>query len=163
MKLARSSALGVLGVLGVLGAGGLAAAQEGLIVDPWAHAVSALFAPKGDQAPAPAPRAVGVRPFSVQHSAPPAVVPVGPPLREGSVDPTAPLAVGSVEALEPAVADPWVEAAPAAAPTPHRATPTQWAWQIREIVDPWAKGPVAVAATDPSIVDPWAPHPRSRY
>lgn len=163
MKLARSSTLRVLGVLGVLGAGGLAAAQEGLIVDPWPHAVSALFPPKPAPAPAPAQRPVGVTAFSVQQAAPPAVVPVGPPLREGAVDPSAPLAIGSVDVLEPAVADPWVESVPAAAPTPHHVTPTQWAWQIREIVDPWAKGPVAVAATDPSIVDPWAPHPRSRY
>lgn len=147
----------MLGALGVLGAGGLAAAQEGLIVDPWAHAVSALLPSKAAPAPAPAKLGVGVASFPIEHSAP-AVVPVGPPLREGTVDPHAPLAVGSVEPL-----DPWIEAAPAAEPTPHRVTPTQWAWQIREIVDPWAKGPLAVAATDPSIVDPWAPHPRSGY
>jgi hypothetical protein len=162
MKLARSSALGVLGILGVLGVGGLAAAQDGLIVDPWAHAVSALLPSKAAAAPAPAKRSVGVASFPVEHAAAPAVVPVGPPLREGAVDPKAPLAVGSAGPLD-ATVDPWVEPSPAAAATPHRVTPTQWAWQIREIVDPWAKGPVAVAATDPAIVDPWGPRPQGRY
>src|SRR5690348_3840339 len=107
MKLARSSALGVLGILGVLGVGGLAAAQEGLIVDPWEHAVSALFPPKADPAPAPAKRAVGVASFPLERAAP-AVVPVGPPLRDGTTDPKAPLAVGPSEPLDAAV-DPWVE------------------------------------------------------
>jgi len=158
MKLARSSALGVVGALGVLGMGGLAAAQEGLIVDPWEHAVSALL-PK---AASPATPHVGVASFPIEVPALPAVVPVGPPLRQGTADPKAPLAVGPVEALD--AVDSWVEPSPGAASASRRTTaPSQWAWEIREIVDPWAKGPVASAAPDPLIVDPWSPRARSRY
>jgi len=155
VKLAQSAALAALGVLSVLGMVGLAAAQEGLIVDPWGHAVSALFPPKAD--PAPATRPVGVASFPIEHSAAaPAVVPVGPPLREGTADPHAPLVVAPAEPLDAAV-----ESGPTA--SLHHATPSQWAWEIREIVDPWAKGPVAVAATDPLIIDPWAPRLPRRY
>jgi hypothetical protein len=157
----RSSALGVAGLLGILGVGGLALAQDGLIVDPWQHAVASLLPPKAEAVSVPGP--VGVASFPIEHpTRAPAVVPVGPPLRGGASDPGAPLSVAPAGPLD-AVVDPWVEAPAHAPPSLHRATPSQWSWQLREIVDPWAKGPLAVAATDPLIVDPWAPRSESRY
>jgi hypothetical protein len=87
---------------------------------------------------------------------------VGPPLREGAADPGTALRVDPDAPLD-AIVNPWVEAPAHVAPARDRATAAQWAWEIREIVDPWAKGPVAVAVTDPLIIDPWAPPPQSRY
>lgn len=145
-------------VVAFFAVGGLAYAQDKLIVDPWKHAVSALF-----ETPVSAPqgptRAVGVASFPIEPSssphasspkAAPAVVPVGPPLVEAPVDPWVTLAVGPAAPTDE-VLDPWARA-PA---KPHRSV-TDWAFQIREIVDPWARGPIAVAQRDPLIVDPWA-------
>jgi hypothetical protein len=142
-------------VVGVLGLGGLAMAQEGLIVDPWTHP-NAL--PRV-QATAPAARTVlsSSRPARVvARKAAPSVVPVGPPLdvrtNEGAVVP-----LGS--ALHDDLVDPWASDSERATEAEHRARLTfaqrDWSWEVQEIIDPWAKGPVAVAI-DPAIVDPWA-------
>jgi hypothetical protein len=55
------------------------------------------------------------------------------------------------------VVDPWVRtAAPGRGGLAQHASPSDWAREIREIIDPWANGPLAVASRDPLIVDPWA-------
>ncbi|HEV8548702.1 MAG TPA: hypothetical protein VGQ57_06740 [Polyangiaceae bacterium] len=144
-------------VAAVLGVGGLALAQDELIVDPWHHAVSALFPPT----PAPARSAslpIGVASFPIEARPSPRVVPVGPPLHQEIVDPSAAMPVGAIVPVDAAV-DPWVTPPTAAAGHPllgRHASPSDWATEIREIVDPWSKGPLAVAARDPAIVDPWA-------
>lgn len=149
-------------VVALFAVGGIAYAQDRLIVDPWKHAVSALFETPVS-APQGATRAVGVASFPIEHgSSPharsprtaPAVVPVGPPLVEAPVDPWVTVAVGPVAAAD-TVVDPWAVAPARMDAATHRSV-TDWAFQIREIVDPWARGPIAVAERDPSIVDPWA-------
>jgi len=140
--------------------GGLAYAQDALIVDPWKHAVSALFttpssAPQGET------RAVGVASFPIEpggaqvhaSTAAPAVVPVGPPLVDAPVDPWVSLSVGPVAPTD-SIVDPWAST-PARAEASRRPA-TDWAFRIREIVDPWSRGPIAFAQRDPLIVDPWA-------
>jgi len=143
----------------VVGLGGLAMAQDGLIVDPWHRVVSALGAaaprpPAGDRT---APGRVGVASFPVNAVRPgPTVVPLGPPLSTGS------LTAGVVPmgpAWTDAVVDPWSpvptgRVAIAERPAT-RGAHSDWAREIDEIVDPWKRGPVA-AFTDPIIVDPWA-------
>jgi hypothetical protein len=144
----------------VLGLGGLALAQDGLIVDPWTHP----SLPSLDDAMKPSPgakrapeRPVGVAAFPIDDgSRSPSVVPVGPPL-----DPRA--NAGAVVPMGPAnrdgLVDPWAEQTRHPTDSDRRARLAlahhDWAWEIQEIVDPWAKGPVAVS-TDPLIVDPWA-------
>jgi hypothetical protein len=147
-------------IAALLGLGGLAMAQDGLIVDPWNRAVTALSAPEPAAAvnDRTAPRAVGVASLPVaEPTSGPTVVPLGPPLsvagKAGGVVPIGP--IGS-----DLVVDPWVRPAEggkaqldrsAMARAGHR----DWAHEIDEIVDPWKRGPLAVF-TDPIIVDPWA-------
>jgi hypothetical protein len=143
-------------VAALLALGGVAVAQDRLIVDPWKHAVSTLFPPpKSEPLPEPT-RAVGVASFPIEPPAgAPAVVPVGPPIAEAPVDPW----VGMVVAPVPPgdlVVDPWVGSPARAEAAERRRVAGEWAWRIREIVDPWARGPVAFASRDPLIVDPWA-------
>lgn len=151
MRLASACSVFVL-----LGLGGLALAQEGTIVDPWSHAVSTVLAkraadlPLPDRSAPPRPAAANTRPRQ------PSVVPVGPALRAPSLDPWAFVPPGLAEAGD-GIVDPW--AAPRAAglaPRGVRRPPSAWAREIPEIVDPWAKGPVALVSRDPLIVDPWA-------
>lgn len=142
-------------VVALLAVGGIAFAQDALIVDPWKHAVAALFPSPKSVANSPT-RAVGVASFPIsaeQHKVSPAVVPVGPPLVDAPVDPWVTLSVGP---LAPDIVDPWA-GSPVRAPAKSRQAETDWAFRIREIVDPWARGPVAVAQRDPLIIDPWAP------
>jgi hypothetical protein len=85
------------------------------------------------------------------------VEPVGPPLIV-TVDPWGVVPLAPV--FTDGIVDPWqgshlssrgaTERSPA-----RRRGPTDWARAIEEIIDPWAKGPLAVV-TDPLIVDPWA-------
>ena len=143
-------------VVALLAVGGLALAQDAKIVDPWKHAVSALF-PSPKPVANSATRAVGVASFPIEadpHDARPAVVPVGPPLVDAPVDPWVAVSVGPV-APEDSIVDPWAGSPVRAEAKSHAAA--DWAFRIREIVDPWARGPVAVAQRDPLIVDPWAP------
>jgi hypothetical protein len=143
----------------VLGLGGLALAQDGLIVDPWqrpaAKAVTSAPLPAG----ADRTRSAGARAperESEVATATPSVEPLGPPLTL-TVDPWA------VVPVEPALADqivdPWKGSRLAGhapgRPTERRRGHTDWARAIDEIIDPWSKGPLAVV-TDPLIVDPWA-------
>ena len=136
----------------VLGLGGLAMAQDGLIVDPWRHPSATPF---GDRTKTPGP---GVRSAprlaTPAANAGPAVVPLGPPLalrtNPGAVVPLGP--AGHEDIVDPWAAAPRVTGAER--PTRLFAR-RNWAWEVQEIVDPWAKGPLAVA-TDPAIVDPWA-------
>jgi hypothetical protein len=137
-----------------MAAGGLALAQDGLIVDPWTHAVSGLFASPPTVLHTPT-RAVGVASFSAEaHVAAPAVVPVGPPLVDAPVDPWVTLSFGPAAPTE-SIVDPWA-GTPARSSSGDHPLATDWAFRIREIVDPWARGPVAMAERDPMIVDPWA-------
>jgi hypothetical protein len=144
----------------VLGLGGLALAQDGLIVDPWTHPSPGPFAqttkPAAVAQRAPE-RPVGVASFPIDDGAPsPSVVPVGPPLdsraNAGSVVPLGP-------ASRDGLVDPWAGELRHPTESEHRArlglAHHDWSWEIQEIVDPWAKGPVAVS-TDPMIIDPWA-------
>jgi hypothetical protein len=148
----------------VLGLGGLAMAQDDLIVDPWRHAISSALA----SATTPSPgadrttRPVGVAAFPIEEpglSAPgPSVEPLGPPLNLA----TDPWTVAPVEpTVTDRVADPWAGTRLGAKDqraerhsVAHRGH-TDWAREIDEIVDPWSKGPLAVI-NDPLIVDPWA-------
>ena len=137
--------------------GGLAFAQDGLIVDPWKHAVSALFTLPPPAVSTSPTHAVGVASFPVSvdlHRATPAVVPVGPPLVDAPVDPWVTLSVGPA-ATEDSIVDPWA-GSPVRVETKGRQAAREWSFRIREIVDPWARGPVLVAQRDPLIIDPWA-------
>lgn len=138
----------------VLGLGGFAMAQDGLIVDPWRHP-SATF---GERAKSPYPDAHTARPFATPTArrTGPTIVPLGPPLALRTNP-------GAVVPLGPAghedIVDPWAAsrpASPAERPARLAAAHRNWSWEIQEIVDPWRRGPLAVA-TDPAIVDPWAP------
>ncbi|HEX5099650.1 MAG TPA: hypothetical protein VFV94_09135, partial [Polyangiaceae bacterium] len=76
-------------VAALLALGGLALAQDRLIVDPWKHAVSALL-PEPKSEALPTTRAVGVASFPVEApKGAPSVVPVGPPIVDAPVDPWA--------------------------------------------------------------------------
>jgi hypothetical protein len=143
-------------VAALLAVGGLALAQDRLIVDPWKHAVSALFpTPKSEPLPA-STRAVGVASFPLEPATGPlAVVPVGPPLVDAPVDPWAAVVVAPIAPADDVV-DPWPGSPARADAATSRQVAGEWAWRIREIVDPWARGPVAFASRDPLIVDPWA-------
>jgi hypothetical protein len=137
----------------VLGLGGLAMAQDGLIVDPWRHPSASPF---GDRSKTAYPGARTSRHLALT-TAPktgPSVVPLGPPLalrtNPGAVVPLGP--AGHEDIVDPWAAAPRVTGAE----RPSRLFARRnWAWEIQEIVDPWARGPLAVA-TDPAIVDPWA-------
>jgi hypothetical protein len=145
-------------VAALLAVGGLALAQDGLIVDPWKHGVSALFAAPPPVSHTPT-RAVGVAslPAAKPRTDAPAVVPVGPPLVDAPVDPWVTLSFGPVAPTDTdGIVDPWADS-PARADAASRHAASDWAFRIREIVDPWARGPVAVAQRDPLIIDPWAP------
>jgi len=145
----------------LLGLGGLAMAQDGLIVDPWQRLVSVLAAP---QATAPvANDRTAARPVGTASSpiaapkAGPAVVPLGPPLA-ADAQAVGVFPIGAI--TSPDVVDPWVGSAPsgrasAEHPTAPHSGHADWAHAIDEIVDPWKRGPLAVF-TDPIIVDPWA-------
>jgi len=142
-------------VAALLAVGGLALAHDGTIVDPWKHAVSAVFAAPPSVSPTPT-RVVGVASVPARpHTGSPAVVPVGPPLVDAPVDPWVTLAFGPVAPTD-SIVDPWADA-PARSDAASRRAAGDWAFRIREIVDPWARGPVAVAQRDPLIIDPWAP------
>ena len=145
----------------LLGLGGIAMAQDGLVVDPWQRVVSALTAPTPASHPAndrTGVRPVGTASFAVEETKPgPAVVPLGPPL---SMDAKAigVVPIGPVTSGE--LVDPWRASVqsgrpPSEHPTLARGTHSDWAHEIDEIVDPWKRGPLA-AFTDPIIVDPWA-------
>ena len=86
----------------------------------------------------------------------PSVEPLGPPLVL-TLDPWAVVPVEPV--LTDKIVDPWTGSRLATrgtrSPTTTRRGHTDWARAIDEIIDPWAKGPLAVV-TDPLIVDPWA-------
>jgi hypothetical protein len=143
----------------VLGLGGLALAQDGLIVDPWqrpaAKVVTSAPLPAGADrtgsagAGAPERESEGMPPS-------PSVEPLGPPLAL-TVDPWA--VVPLQPALPDKIVDPWKGSRLAShahgTPTERRRGHTDWARAIDEIIDPWSKGPLAVV-TDPLIVDPWA-------
>jgi hypothetical protein len=145
-------------LIAVLGLGGLALAQEGFIVDPWKRAapsaVNAPPLPVGADRTQPAGE---IRSQGEPVSAGPSVEPVGPPLIV-TVDPWGVVPLAPV--FTDGIVDPWqashlssrgaTERSPA-----RRRGPTDWARAIEEIIDPWAKGPLAVV-TDPLIVDPWA-------
>jgi hypothetical protein len=148
-------------VAAVLGLGGLAMAQDDLIVDPWKRAVSSVLESRRTTAPAnDRTRPVGVASFRVDDEpgakTGPAVVPLGPPLNL-AVDPWA------VVPVEPTfsdrVVDPWAGSRLSSSQTARvaamRRGHSDWAREIDEIIDPWAKGPLAVV-TDPLIIDPWA-------
>lgn len=154
MKVSLASARWVAALLAL---GGLALAQDGLIVDPWKHAVSVLLPPAPKSVPLPAPtRAVGVASFPIDPKADSAaVVPVGPPLVDAPADPWAAMVVAPIAPTD-GVVDPWAGLPARAEATASRRVAGEWAWRIREIVDPWARGPVAFASRDPLIVDPWA-------
>ncbi len=142
-------------LVALLGLGGFALAQEGLIVDPWAHPSST---PRDDVRSPSAASERALRRVNVAalpSKAGPSVVPVGPPLAlraNAGVVPLGP--VGDHEII-----DPWASSASQSIDAEHHArlrlARHDWAWELQEIVDPWAKGPIA-AATDPAIVDPWA-------
>jgi hypothetical protein len=142
-------------LVALLGLGGFALAQEGLIVDPWAHPSST---PSSDvRSPnAAKDQALGhASTAALASKAGPSVVPVGPPLAARANAGVIPLGpVGEHEII-----DPWASAASHPADSDRRSrlrlARHDWAWEIQEIVDPWAKGPI-VAVTDPAIVDPWA-------
>lgn len=156
MKVGFASARWVAALLAM---GGLAFAQDRLIVDPWQRAVSTLFpAPKSQPLPTPT-RAVGVATFPIEHpghaSKAPAVVPVGPPIVDVPTDPWAGMVVAPI-APSDSIVDPWASTPARAETSASRRAAGEWAWRLREIVDPWARGPVAVASRDPLIVDPWA-------
>jgi hypothetical protein len=145
---------------GVLGLGGLALAQDGLIVDPWTREVSRDTA--AATAPVGADRTRQARSGSPVDSQPevanagPSVEPLGPPLVL-TLDPWAVVPVAPV--LTDKIVDPWTGSRLATratrGPLTTRRGHTDWARAIDEIIDPWAKGPLAVV-TDPLIVDPWA-------
>jgi hypothetical protein len=137
----------------VLGLGGLAMAQDGLIVDPWRHPNATPFGER------PSLRSPGVqkaaRLATPGRKTGPSVVPLGPPLALRTNP-------GAVVPLGPAghedIVDPWASSSRStAAERPARlaAAHRNWSWEVQEIVDPWRRGPLAVA-TDPAIVDPWA-------
>jgi len=139
----------------VLGLGGLAMAQDGLIVDPWRHPSATPF---GERAKSPYPGGQRTRQLASPDARKtgPTVVPLGPPLALRTNP-------GAVVPLGPAghedIVDPWTAPARVTArerPARLAAAPRNWSWEIQEIVDPWRRGPLAVA-TDPAIVDPWAP------
>jgi hypothetical protein len=151
-------------LIAVLGLGGLALAQDGLIVDPWKrtvpNAVNAPPAPAGADRTRPTGGGMGSQGEPV-ISAPsvvtPSIEPLGPPLL-ARVDPWGVVPVGPVFTDE--IVDPWKGSHLSALGAPERAParrrgPTDWARAIEEIIDPWAEGPLAVV-TDPLIVDPWA-------
>src|SRR4051794_7958541 len=138
----------------VLGLGGLAMAQDGLIVDPWRHPSATPFGERV-KPPYPGVRTARQLATAVVRKTGPTVVPLGPPLALRTNP-------GAVVPLGPAghedIVDPWTASARLAAPErPARLAAAQrnWSWEIQEIVDPWRRGPLAVA-TDPAIVDPWA-------
>jgi len=143
-------------VAALLALGGLALAQDRLIVDPWKHAVSALFPePKSEPLPAPT-RALGVASFPIDAvKGAPSVVPVGPPIVDVPADPWASMVVAPIAPTD-GIIDPWMGSPARAEAATNRRVAGEWAWRIREIVDPWARGPVAFASRDPLIVDPWA-------
>ncbi|HSU39210.1 MAG TPA: hypothetical protein VLJ38_06575 [Polyangiaceae bacterium] len=137
----------------VLGLGGLAMAQDGLIVDPWRHPSATPF---GERAKSPAPGVPAARRLATPaaRKTGPTIVPLGPPLALHTNP-------GAVVPLGPAghedIVDPWTPTFTAVAhPAPLTAAHRNWSWEIQEIVDPWRRGALAVA-TDPAIVDPWAP------
>jgi len=143
-------------IAALLAVGGLAFAQDRVIVDPWHRAVSALF-PEPKSQPLPTPtRAVGVASFPIDPPAKgPAVVPVGPPVVDVAADPWVSMVVAPIAPNEEVV-DPWASSPTRADAAASRRAAGEFAWRVREIVDPWARGPVAVASRDPLIVDPWA-------
>lgn len=139
----------------VLGLGGLAMAQDGLILDPWRHPSASPFGERKTPYPAaPAARHLSAPAVPPAH---PTVAPLGPPLtlhtNPGAVVPLGPAPAGHEDIVDPWAVTPRAVAGPArlAALPAHG----NWATEIQEIVDPWAKGPLAVF-TDPAIVDPWA-------
>jgi hypothetical protein len=130
-------------------------AENGVVVDPWAHPSATPFgerakSPRPGVPSAPPPRAAAARPSG------PSVVPLGPPLSLH----TSPGAVAPLSAAgHDDIVDPWAPSARlAGAQRSARLAGVRhnWSWEIQEIVDPWRRGPLAVA-TDPAIVDPWAP------
>lgn len=145
-------------VAALLALGGLALAQDRLIVDPWKHAVSALF-PQPKSEALPTTRAVGVAAFPVEApKSAPSVVPVGPPIVDAPLDPWAAVVVAPIAPTDgtDGIIDPWTGSPARTEAATNRRAAGEWAWRIREIVDPWARGPVALASRDPLIVDPWA-------
>jgi hypothetical protein len=149
------SCVSLSSLIALLGLGGFALAQEGLIVDPWAHPSSTpsrevrspSFANEQASGRAGMP--------ALPSKAVPSVVPVGPPLASRTNPGVVPLGpIGDHEII-----DPWASGAPHPTDSDHRSrlrvARHDWSWEIREIVDPWAEGPIA-AVTDPAIVDPWA-------
>src|SRR3954469_14249793 len=134
----------------VLGLGGLAMAQDGLIVDPWRHPSATPF---GERAKSPSAGVAAARLATpAAHKTGPTIVPLGPPLalhtNPGAVVPLGP--AGHEDIVDPWSPQSTAVAPPARLPAAHR----NWSWEIQEIVDPWRRGPLAVA-TDPAIVDPW--------
>ncbi len=143
----------------VLGLGGLAMAQDGLIVDPWQRPASKAVEIPPLPAGTDRTQSAGTTttdPASEIAKASPSVEPLGPPLNL-TVDPWAVVPVEPV--LTHKIADPWrgsrLAGRGSARPTERRRGHTDWARAIDEIIDPWSKGPLAVV-TDPLIVDPWA-------
>ena len=137
----------------VLGLGGLAMAQDGLIVDPWRHPNAT---PSGERAKSPHPGVdtTGQLAARAARKTGPTIVPLGPPLalhtNPGAVVPLGP--AGHEDIVDPWSPQLMAVQRPARLAAAHR----NWSWEIQEIVDPWRRGPLAVA-TDPAIVDPWAP------
>jgi hypothetical protein len=146
-------------VYGLLALGGVALAEDAGIVDPWSATLSGWFSE-----PQPAvSKASSTALRRAESAAEPAVSPleVVPGDDELVVEPWTP------DPLE-VMPDPWastvggqVRALPEGEPAPLLASVQPrshdaWAYPIREIVDPWRRGP-GLVSRDPLIVDPWAP------
>lgn len=144
-------------VVGLLAIGGVALAGDAGIVDPWDKTVSGWF--YADPQPSPvAPEQVFESIAHDRKSLAPSRAPV-PGDHEIVVEPwnpkptdalPDPWSAGAGTQLRPLPAEP---SSPALASVHPRAG--DWAYVIREIIDPWRRGP-GVVSRDPLIVDPWA-------
>jgi hypothetical protein len=137
---------------GLIAWGGVALADDAGIVD--VSSSSGLSGWFDEPSPSPTP-ASGV-PAAIAHATKSDSRP--------SVSPLAPAVPGDpAVAVEPWKAiplelspDPWISSRPAGAPVlASVAQERNWAYPIREIIDPWRFGAGAVTR-DPLIVDPWA-------
>ncbi|HEY3498496.1 MAG TPA: hypothetical protein VGK73_27585 [Polyangiaceae bacterium] len=140
----------------LLAVASVAFADEAGIVDPWANAPSAWFATPGLDPATAVARA-------------PQTVAAPPPRSDARVLPLAKAPGDHTMVVEPwnpepfeAVADPWLRPARRLEPAPPPLVVARnvtghadWAYAVREIVDPWRRGWSGISP-DPLIVDPWA-------